>query len=192
MKSKSFVNVGSLIRFEEQSLPINLEVQIEPFTLGGEKVGVSSPVSFKGIARRLSKGVQVEGKFRAEVFLNCARCLEKFKLKVEGEVNELFALADYQAQLPEDLDYYLVQAENIDLGPMIKEQLVLAIPFKALCSESCLGLCPRCGKNLNKEVCSCQGSKLKVKSSSSKKSDLVNLEVDSGCSKEENNSRSSR
>ncbi len=169
MKPKSFVNIGSLIRFEEQSLPIKLEVPIESFNLGGEKVEVNSPVNFNGIARRISKGIQVEGKFSAEVFLNCARCLEKFKLKVEGEVSEFFALADYQAQLPEDIDYYLIQAENIDLGPMLKEQLVLAIPFKALCSESCLGLCPRCGKNLNKEVCSCQESKLKVKSSTSKK-----------------------
>lgn len=164
MKPKSFVNVGSLIRFEEQTLPIKLEVEIESFDLGGQEIETTTPVRFEGVARRLSKGVQVEGRFLAEVSLSCARCLEKFNLAVKGEVSEFFALADYQAQLPEDLDYYLIQAEKIDLGPMIKEQLVLAIPLKPLCSDNCSGLCPICGKNLNQGACSCQGKELKVKS----------------------------
>lgn len=169
MKRKFFVDVGSLLRFEEQTLPIKIQVVIESFKLGGENVEILSPVKFNGSARRLSKGVQVEGKYSVEVLLDCARCLEKFKLLIKGKLSEFFALADYQSQLPEDLDYYLIQAEKIDLEPMIKEQLVLAIPFKALCSESCLGLCPNCGKNLNQGPCSCQEKQLKVKSSTSKK-----------------------
>ena len=169
MKTNFLVDVGSLLRFEEQLLPLNVKVIVESFSIGGEEVEITSPVFFSGVARRLSKGIQIEGKIKAQVFLDCARCLEKFCFSIETAVKEFFALPAYQAQLPDELDYYLVQAEKIDLKPMIKELLALAIPFKALCSEDCLGLCPLCGKNLNQGLCSCQDNQLKVKSSASKK-----------------------
>lgn len=169
MKTSFLVDINSLLKFEEKSISIKVKVDIESFELGGDKIEIQSAVDFEGVAVRLSKGVQVEGGFLAEVILHCSRCLEKFKLPIEGRLSELFVLPQYRAQLSDDLDYYLIEAEKIDLVPMIKEQLVLSVPFKALCSESCLGLCPYCGKNLNQEDCSCQEEQLKVKSHFRKK-----------------------
>ncbi len=169
MKVRSLFDIGSLLRFEEKAAPIKVKVRIESFELGGEEIDITRPVDFEGSATRLSKGVQVEGEFNAEILLVCSRCLEKFKLSIEGELSELFVLPQYQAQLPDDLDYYLIEGEKIDLEPMIKEQIVLSVPFKALCSENCSGLCPLCGKNLNQGSCSCQKKELKVKSSALKK-----------------------
>ena len=44
---------------------------------------------------------------------------------------------------------------QIDLGHLVMEQLHLALPMKPLCSETCKGLCPQCGTNLNTGSCNC-------------------------------------
>jgi len=43
-----------------------------------------------------------------------------------------------------------------DLTDMVRQELLLALPMKPLCSEECKGLCPRCGVNLNIETCDCR------------------------------------
>lgn len=56
----------------------------------------------------------------------------------------------------EDLDLYGYEGEEIDLAPMLREQLVLAVPFAPLCTEACKGLCPQCGGDRNQEACDCE------------------------------------
>lgn len=56
----------------------------------------------------------------------------------------------------EDLDLYGYEGEKLDLEPLLREQLLLAVPFAPLCSETCKGLCSQCGADLNREPCSCE------------------------------------
>jgi len=53
-----------------------------------------------------------------------------------------------------DIAYY--QGEGLLLEDVLREQVLLAVPLKAVCNDACKGLCPRCGKNLNVEACTCQ------------------------------------
>jgi uncharacterized protein len=46
--------------------------------------------------------------------------------------------------------------ESIDLGHVVLEQFVLALPMKPLCQDECRGLCPVCGANRNREACECK------------------------------------
>lgn len=55
-----------------------------------------------------------------------------------------------------DLDLYGYEGEEIDLAPMLREQLILAVPLAPLCAEECKGLCPHCGVDRNQEVCGCE------------------------------------
>ena len=52
-----------------------------------------------------------------------------------------------------EVSYY--QGEGLLLEDALREQVLLAVPLKAICREDCKGLCPHCGKNLNLETCSC-------------------------------------
>lgn len=56
----------------------------------------------------------------------------------------------------DDLDLYGYEGEQLDLEPLLREQLILAVPFAPLCSESCKGLCPQCGADRNTETCACK------------------------------------
>lgn len=53
----------------------------------------------------------------------------------------------------EDIDTFAHDGEAIDLRPVVRELLVLAIPMAPVCSESCKGLCPTCGADLNHASC---------------------------------------
>jgi uncharacterized protein len=49
--------------------------------------------------------------------------------------------------------YY--DADRLDLGEAVREQILLGLPLKPLCREDCQGLCPRCGKDRNLGPCGC-------------------------------------
>ena len=55
----------------------------------------------------------------------------------------------------DDLTTAFYKEESIDLGELMHEQFVLALPMKPLCAEACKGLCVHCGTNLNKGTCDC-------------------------------------
>ena len=58
----------------------------------------------------------------------------------------------------EDLDVEFYTERSISLRELAAEQVQLAIPMKPLCDENCLGLCPTCGANRNRENCQCETS----------------------------------
>jgi len=55
----------------------------------------------------------------------------------------------------EDLDVTYYSGEEVDLTPIIWDELILDVPFSPLCHRDCRGLCPKCGANLNEARCHC-------------------------------------
>jgi len=116
---------------------------------------------------RLEKGddqsVHVRGRLEARLGLRCGRCLEAFAQTVDDEIDLFFLphrpneVEEEEAVELQDRDvvvaYY--QGDRLDLGGIVREQLFLALPMKRLCVESCKGLCPSCGCNLNRDQCGC-------------------------------------
>ena len=47
------------------------------------------------------------------------------------------------------------EGEEIDLSPLLRERLLLALPTLPLCRDDCRGLCARCGADLNAGPCGC-------------------------------------
>ncbi|MFN0063327.1 MAG: YceD family protein [Myxococcaceae bacterium] len=54
-----------------------------------------------------------------------------------------------------DADDEPFDGKQVDLAPLLREQILLALPMRAVCQEDCRGLCSRCGKNLNEAECGC-------------------------------------
>jgi uncharacterized protein len=88
----------------------------------------------------------------------CDRCGEPFDQTIQGHVKTLFVNASSADVREESEEVRLLPAETqfIDILQDAVDALLLAVPTKNLCGESCKGLCPRCGKNLNEGPCSCQ------------------------------------
>lgn len=120
---------------------------------------------------RTSDNVQISGVAEIDLKPTCDRCLESFQKRVSVplHVNLVprqapdFELGEEEGTnegLDEGLDeddvaFSFYQGEQIDLSAIICEMLVLDIPLRYLCTESCKGLCPQCGQNLNTGTCAC-------------------------------------
>lgn len=106
--------------------------------------------------------VFVKGKLQTELILRCSRCLEDFHFPLESQCEvTLFPFEDEAFPEEEELDtedlrsgYYY--GGEIDLSAIVREQILLDIPYKPLCTPSCKGLCSSCGQDLNKGGCSCK------------------------------------
>ena len=90
----------------------------------------------------------------------CARCAEDFD--APGNRPFRFVLSpkaigyDADSLRAEDLEFSLYEGDEVDLSPLIREQVLLALPTRPLCREDCRGLCPHCGINLNHSTCDCR------------------------------------
>lgn len=112
-------------------------------------------------ARQVVEDIRLVGSFSTEIEVRCARCLEPVENPVAGAFDLIYRPQGVDAKGDEasiskaetEIGYY--QGEGLLLEDVLKEQLLLALPAKQVCSENCKGLCPHCGLNLNIESCNC-------------------------------------
>ena len=110
---------------------------------------------------RLGADLFFHGSFSASVSGTCARCLEEYPFSVEREFTYVLKPAEgSDAARPElseeDLSLSSYQGDEVDLSPLVREAVILALPTRPLCKEECSGLCPHCGLNRNLGVCDCR------------------------------------
>jgi DUF177 domain-containing protein len=111
--------------------------------------------------QKVGSEVMVEGNLKAEVELQCSRCLRKFTGDMSIPVDVVYhpvdeLKGDDQHEIAsEDLDLDFYTGDELDTDRLLKEQVALNIPMKPLCKDFCKGLCPNCGTDLNESTCSC-------------------------------------
>jgi len=121
-----------------------------PADLGIEVLGVAegSPVELDLRLEAVMEGVLVTGTARAALEGECARCLEPISDEIEVRFQELFVYDDRGVDPDEELEVSTLQDDLVDLEPLLRDAVVLALPFQPLCQDDCPGLCPECGARL--------------------------------------------
>jgi len=94
----------------------------------------------------VTEGVLVTGTATAPVTGECARCLEPLTATVEASFQELYHYEPGEAE--DDKDELLLEGDLLDLEPVLRDAVVLALPLAPLCSQDCAGLCAECGVRL--------------------------------------------
>jgi uncharacterized protein len=98
--------------------------------------------------------------------LECARCLEPFEHKMVHNLAFVIKLARKgelngpEAESSDDFFVVSDSAEEFDLTPIVRERILISLPLKPLCDESCKGLCPQCGVNKNTKTCDCSDDRI--------------------------------
>jgi uncharacterized protein len=121
-----------------------------PADLGIEVLGVpqGSPVELDLRIEAVMEGVLVTGTARAALEGECARCLEPVSDEIEVRFQELFVYDDQGVDPDEELEVSMLQGDLVDLEPLLRDAVVLALPFQPLCKDDCPGLCVECGARL--------------------------------------------
>jgi uncharacterized protein len=100
-----------------------------------------------------------DGTVAATATGTCARCLESFPVELDHDFSVILTpetrLKGEIELAAADLTQSFYSGTEVDLTPLVYEQVLLALPTRPLCAEECRGLCPQCGANLNTGQCAC-------------------------------------
>ena len=99
--------------------------------------------------------VFARGDVKALFHVPCALCLQPSLVKISAPLKMTFVAGDAQ-ESDDPLDDLEVSAHDgieVDLGAIIREQIILGVPMSPRCRENCAGLCATCGQNKNERDC---------------------------------------
>ena len=105
--------------------------------------------------------IRLVGGLTTQIELACARCLDPVQNQVERKFDLLYRplgedrRADEAAIHEADTEIGYYAGEGLLLEDVLREQVLLAVPIRLLCQDGCKGLCPQCGRDLNRETCNC-------------------------------------
>ena len=121
-----------------------------PDGIGTDVIGVppGSPVEMELRLESVVEGVLVTGTAEVLIQGSCARCLDEISETEEIDLQELYC---YPGKELDDPDASRIEGDLIDLEPVLRDAVVLDLPFTPLCRPDCAGLCPECGANLNQD-----------------------------------------
>jgi uncharacterized protein len=121
-----------------------------PADLGIEVLSVpeGSPVEFDLRIEAVMEGVLVSGTALAAVVGECVRCLEPISDEMEFRFQELFVYEDKDVDSDEEFEVSVLRDDLVDLEPLLRDAVVLALPFQPVCEDDCPGLCAECGARL--------------------------------------------
>ena len=121
------------------------------------------PVSLIGVcldADRRDQQITLQGEVGLAARDTCGRCLTNFQFEVRATI---LIVADRRgSDEPDEEDALELEGSilyhegiELDLGPAIREAIILEAPQVVLCKSDCRGLCPECGQNRNEVSCGC-------------------------------------
>ncbi|MFC2055913.1 DUF177 domain-containing protein [Chloroflexota bacterium] len=100
---------------------------------------------------RITHGLLLQVELVAQITAECARCLGSLSQPLEINFAELYTFTQDSAI---ESGQVISEEGVIDLQPLVREEMLLAVPINPLCNPDCKGLCSICGGNRNVEPCS--------------------------------------
>lgn len=112
--------------------------------------------------KEIVSDIRLVGNLSTRLEVNCARCLDPVTHEIASEFDLLYRPlgSDRRAddvsisEAETEIGYY--DGEGLLLEDVLREQVLLALPLKSVCSEECKGMCPHCGRKQTEGACNCQ------------------------------------
>jgi len=157
-------DLGGLHLTPGEGRRFDLDVAIEPFSLGGERypVGPKLVPARLDVSRTIGRGYALRLRFEAIVTGPCMRCLEQAAPVFSVDAREVSQPGPDDSHAAsssgsrargkregDELTSPYVEGDELDLHGWARDALALALPTKLLCRADCAGLCAVCGANLN-------------------------------------------
>ena len=143
---------GLTLSFQEDAVVLELSLSGARFI---------QPVAVDLLLTKAGDAVAVTGRLTLSVLFECVGCLREFLASFEIPVAAQYVpgspslVAGEHVMPVEEAENYYYRDDVIELDDLVREEVLLAMPYKPLCKPDCRGLCPQCGRDLNTETCQC-------------------------------------
>ncbi len=140
---------------------LTYEIPASSVGLSAQEVAVDGPLQLRLSLDRRGDEIWIRGKLQLVAHQECSRCLVEFPERLELEFEVFCAnvqnpnVVSSRAADEEDGGVHFHDGRVLIIDEEIREAVILGIPMKPLCKESCAGLCPRCGEDRNQGPCRC-------------------------------------
>lgn len=120
-----------------------------------------TPLTVNALAELVGAEIQIRGHLETRLEASCDRCLGPVEIPIARDFDLAYRSVktiarEEEIEISEDeLEVGFYHGEGITLADVLTEQVILSMPMKVICRPDCLGLCPTCGVNRNREVCGC-------------------------------------
>ncbi len=149
------VNVARMLMTDNYEMDIDTQLEIQAFELGGINYIVEQPVKVEGSLSSMRGNLHLNIKVSGEIKTNCYRCANVIKKEFTHFIKEAFKNENY-SEKETSTDLINIQGNEINIGQIVANNILLNLEMRYLCKSECKGLCPICGKNLNIEKCECK------------------------------------
>jgi uncharacterized protein len=146
------IDVADFMKNKLAKKEFHLSLEMDNFNYGNEEIKVLKPVDFNGIIFMTGDILNLEAHIVTDLELICSRCLQPFLYAYDVNLNEKFTLNSDN----KDDDVIFMDSDSLNITEIIENNIIMSLPIKHLCSESCKGLCQICGTNLNLSTCNCE------------------------------------
>ncbi|MFP7697275.1 YceD family protein [Trueperella sp. LYQ143] len=149
------VSSARLARLSREDLIVDEDIPApESFGIDVLTVAPDEPIGVNVRISATSDGILVNGRTWACATGECARCLRPVNIELDRPIMEMVFSQDRREELiaqgdEEAQDFFVLTDEGLDLEPLIRDALILAMPLTPLCDPECQGLCQGCYERLD-------------------------------------------
>lgn len=147
------IDLTDIIKDYGGKLELSEEFDMPETHFLGEDFVFADKCVLKGYIFNNTKMLELEANVSGKATVHCARCGKPISIDVNFPVSEVLVREDTPYSGEEEAVTY--SGNEIELDEVITNSFLMNVSGKYLCSEDCLGLCPKCGKNLNDGDCGC-------------------------------------
>lgn len=147
------INLTDVISFDGKVQEITTDIHVKQIQFGesiylfGDDIHINLVLSNQG-----DKEVNIKGNLDTTIKIPCDRCMEEVDYKIKADFSKDIKFTNDEKQ--EDIDY--ISGYILDLEKLVLNEIMINLPMKVLCSDSCKGICNQCGINLNNKTCQCE------------------------------------
>lgn len=172
--------IVDVAKIQNSTEEFNLRFKPSEIDIKSDFVKLLDDTEFIGKISNKDLRTIVEGEIKADVELNCNRCLRVVPQRLNFKFKNAYILAENYTKEEEfeleskGLEISIFDGDKIDLREVAIEQISLALPAQVLCEDNCKGLCETCGANLNLTNCKCKENEVDPRWSALKKLKIKN------------------
>ncbi|MCX7842697.1 MAG: DUF177 domain-containing protein [Clostridia bacterium] len=144
------VDISQIAKVEGASLDISFCEEMNDLKQVAEGFCFTTPVSFEGRIVNTGGVLKLEGNLGLGYVSKCGRCLKDIPEHMELDIREDFVQSDKTAE-----DAYTYTGNHVFIDKALKDNVILNLPVRRICSDDCKGLCNICGTDLNIVSCDC-------------------------------------